>query len=86
MTSAEKRIQKIESDALESDSEYGMQVCILGAICECARQLATLNDLYAFELGLKDNPLKTALYDVAKAATRAEAAPQFSEGFLDGHE
>lgn len=76
MTSAENEIEIIES--LSGTSSVDNQMALTLAICQCARQLARLADLYQFELGLDGAP------DTTGPRAEAAAAPQFSSEFLAG--
>ena len=76
MTATEKEIKIIES--LSGTTSVDNQVALTLAVCQCARQLARLADLYQFELGLQDAP------DTTRPKAEPAAAPQFSSEFLAG--
>lgn len=77
MTATELRISRIETKGCCTDSDVQTQEALVLAVCEVARQLSHLVDLYQFELGLLDAPETTGPKEPA-------AAPQFSSEFLAG--
>ena len=74
----EIRISRIETKACCTDSDVQTEEALVLAVCEVARQLAHLVDLYQFELGLDE------IENVRPRAAEPQAGPQFSDEFLDG--
>lgn len=54
-TAAEQRIRNLEERVLSLPYEVRAQQLIVETLCEIARQLARIGDIYEFELGVNDD-------------------------------